>query len=150
MKPMLGVNQSILVTIGAATLLVAQPVSAQFSIADLGTLGGTFSAPRAINEAGQVVGVSQTATDESRAFLWDNGTMINLGTLPNGSISSEAVAINGRGQIVGRVVTVSRQSRAFLWDNGNMIDLGTLGGCCTFAQAINGRGQVVGTSATSS
>ena len=38
---------------------------------DLGTLGGTFSIAVAINEAGQVIGVSRTSSGEQHAFLGD-------------------------------------------------------------------------------
>jgi probable HAF family extracellular repeat protein len=39
-------------------------------LTDLGTLGGPMSTPYAINERGQVVGQSLTASDEWHAFLW--------------------------------------------------------------------------------
>src|SRR5438270_535073 len=43
---------------------------------DLGTLGGSLSAARAINASGQVVGTSGLAGDlTSHAFLYDNGTL---------------------------------------------------------------------------
>ena len=48
---------------------------------DLGTLGGRSSRPRAINERGQVVGESVTASGETHPFLWQNGKMTDLGTL---------------------------------------------------------------------
>jgi len=38
---------------------------------DLGTLGGNFSGPVAINDRGQVVGYSTTASGELHAFLWE-------------------------------------------------------------------------------
>jgi probable HAF family extracellular repeat protein len=54
-----------------ATLLVAQPVSAQLSMTDLGTLGGIFSNAIAINERGQVVGGSSLiAPGQFHAVLW--------------------------------------------------------------------------------
>ena len=113
---------------------------------DLGTLGGTFSRATSINNRGQVVGVSDVATNVQHAvqhaFLWRAGAMTDLGTL--GGDSSEAVAINDRGQVVGTSDTASGAQHAFLWENGSMIDLGTLGGVSSEAVAINELGQVVG------
>ncbi len=50
----------------------------------------------AINDRGQVAGRSTTASGEMHAFLWQAGTMRDLGT--TGS-ASEAVAINASGQV---------------------------------------------------
>lgn len=79
-----------------AALVVAQPVSAQFSIIDLGTLGGSESAAIGINARGQVVGGSTTASGEGRAFLWEKGTMIDLGTLGGESSFPYGITRAGR------------------------------------------------------
>lgn len=42
-----------------------------YEIIDLGTLGGTFSGTRGINDSGQIVGRSQTSSGEDRAVLWN-------------------------------------------------------------------------------
>ncbi|HYU45791.1 MAG TPA: hypothetical protein VEK84_06395 [Terriglobales bacterium] len=54
---------------------------------DLGTLGGNFSEGLGVNNAGQVVGSSQTATGGGDAFLYTSGQrMVALNTLlPSGS-----------------------------------------------------------------
>jgi probable HAF family extracellular repeat protein len=75
----------------------------QYTITDLGTLGGMRSYATAINNSGQVVGYADTSAsnnDEARhAFLYSGGTMSDLGAL--GGIGSRANGINDLGQVVG-------------------------------------------------
>jgi probable HAF family extracellular repeat protein len=78
------------------------------NIRDLGTLGGGYSEAHAINEAGQVVGVSTVPAGgeyDGRAFLWQRGTMRDLNTLvpelPDGVTLYSASDINDRGAISG-------------------------------------------------
>jgi probable HAF family extracellular repeat protein len=104
-------------------------------MSDLGTLGrhaGTGA--RAVNDRGQIVGYSQTATSMSHAFLWDAGTMIDLGGGGNTTTGILAAGINERGQVAG----------TFLWQDGTATTLGTLGGEYSNARAINEWGQIVG------
>lgn len=70
---------------------------------DLGAFGGAQSASlaRAINHRGQIVGVADTASD-SRAFLYENGNMLDLNGLVDtraGWLLTDASGINGLGQI---------------------------------------------------
>jgi probable HAF family extracellular repeat protein len=151
------------------------------AITDLGVLpGGSSSATSWASANGLIVGASQNGeTDpllagfpEDRAVLWQNGSIIDLGTLPEGGYESGAQAVNNRGQVVGWALdtvpdpysmalwsTVYNyytpvypfQERAFLWQNGAMQDLGTLGtGTDAYATAVNERGQVIGISYTNS
>ena len=117
---------------------------------DLGTLGDPLRASiaTAINDRAQVVGVSVTATYTQHPFLWEDGQMIDIGTL--GGSYGFAVGINDQGTIAGRSVTSDGHLHAFRWQGGTMTDLGTLGGDQSDAVAINDRGEIAGTSQTSS
>ena len=112
---------------------------------DLGGLGvGAYSSANAINDAGQVVGESDTNVF-THAFLYSNGSMLDLGTL--GGTYSSAYAINNSGQVIGDSSTLhDAQYHGFIYQNGKMTDLGTLGGLSSSAAAINNLGQVVGNS----
>ena len=113
---------------------------------DLGTLGGTVSSPRAVNDSGQVVGYSNIAGDaEYHAFSWtEAGGMIDLGTL-GGTAYSVALDVNNSGQVVGASGnTYWESNHAFSWtEAGGMIDL-TLGSTGSYAYAVNDSGWVVG------
>jgi probable HAF family extracellular repeat protein len=83
---------------------------------DLGTLGGTSSTPWAINSLGQIVGESSDAAGAVRAYIWENGLMVDLNSLlPSGSgwNLNTAYFINDAGDIVG-VGTYQGQPAWFL------------------------------------
>jgi len=106
---------------------------------ELGTLGGTYSVAAALNDAGEVVGDSAIAGDNtSHAFSWTvTAGMIDLGNIGGGHV----MGVNGSGQIVGYRYTPNAQL-AFSWTPaGGMIDLGP-----GIAQAVNKTGQVIGNS----
>jgi len=148
-------------------------------IKDLGTLGGAGSSASAINNRGQVVGFSFNAIldplsliyfglagssqgTQTRAFLWEDGVMHDLGTL--GGTDALALFVNERGQVAGFSYTDSRPNlvtglpttHPFIWDKEKgMIDLGGLGGTLagpvtpalkptSESGGFNNRGQFVG------
>ena len=131
-------------------------------IVDLGTLGGNEGLAAAINERSQIVGAAANDIPDpfsifgwgtqTRAFLWQKGTMLDLGTL--GGPDAFAIFINERGQVAGVAYTNSTPNSVtgtptqdpFLWENGKMKDLGTLGGTQGFVNAFNNRGEVAGES----
>src|SRR5205823_4422695 len=127
---------SLMFFIGA--LLTAVPPSSaeppEPPFLDLGTLpADTMSGASAVNEAGQVVGWSQGSyPDPIHAFLWEDGTMTDLGAREG--YTSRAFAISDVGQIVG-----TSNEHAILWENGTMRDLGN-----TNAFDVNDEGQIVG------
>jgi probable HAF family extracellular repeat protein len=144
------------ITLALATLAMLVPLgvpaaprtaAAAPKVIDLGTLGGSSSTARDVNDAGVVVGVSQREGDTfARAFQWtERAHMHGLGTL--GGINSDAASINDRGQVVGWSDVPGGARHAFLWqaDTG-MRDLGTLGGPSSEAVSINDSGVVIGMS----
>jgi len=126
------------------------------TLTDLGTLPGyTHSYALGINNQGQVVGTCYASNwSSSRACLWDNGQIIDLGTL--GGPASGALGINDLGQIVGWSKTAVWAppspgipqhyiSHAFVCYDGQMQDLDTLSGYIySSASAINNQGRIVG------
>jgi probable HAF family extracellular repeat protein len=130
-------------------------------IQDLTTLaGGTDSVALLVNEHGQVVGQSYTADSNSptpfcnqairnlRGFIWENGTIRDIGTL--GGSCAFTYALNNRGQIVGQSsVGEDVASHPYIWDPQrgitDLFNKGTLGGTYGYAQWINDPGTVVGT-----
>ncbi|MBI3855307.1 MAG: hypothetical protein HY293_06415 [Planctomycetes bacterium] len=81
---------------------------------DMGTLGGGFSLPTALNDAGQAVGWSYTASGQPNAFLWTKANGIRaLTTL--GGLTSKATAINGSGKAVGESLLPDESNHAVLW-----------------------------------
>lgn len=67
--------------LGLGSLLFAPaPAAATYTASRLGTLGGQSTFVQAINNSGQMVGWSHiTGTSIRHAFLFTNGTMIDLG-----------------------------------------------------------------------
>jgi probable HAF family extracellular repeat protein len=127
---------------------------------DLGSLNGDSGASRAyaINAAGQVTGVTDVPNPygASHAFLYSNGTMIDLGSL-GGSSSWPGNdfydhAINASGQVVGTsYLAGDRATHAFLYREGDpvMTDLNSLipsdsGWTLQVANAVNDNGQITG------
>ncbi len=117
---------------------------------DLGTLGGGNSEAHAISRGlvSLVVGTSEIPGPNGpnqpvdRAFLWQEGTMTDLGTL--GGTSSEAWGVSDTGIVVGSAQTPNDTWHAFAWEDGVITDLGTLGGDQSCAMGVNSIGQIVG------
>jgi probable HAF family extracellular repeat protein len=118
------------------------------TIVELGGLGGEYTIGAAINNSGQVAGISSSPVDSTeRAFVWMNNgrRIINLGTL--GGRNSEALFINASGQVAGfSDLPGNTRRHVFFWrnDGGRMHDLGTLGGANSYPNALNDSGQIAG------
>jgi probable HAF family extracellular repeat protein len=125
-------------------------------VTDLGTLGGFSSQANDINDAGQIVGNSETVpppgADEfhagpTRAFLYERGTMKDLGTL--GGMVSRGLAINNGGIVVGDSYLPGNMVQvAFVYARGQMTDLNMQarlpqGWTLVAARDVNDRGQIL-------
>jgi probable HAF family extracellular repeat protein len=122
------------------------PVAAtSYQVTEVPTLGGWYTEPRKVNNAGEVTGFSYVAaTSHAHAFLYRNGTIRDLGTL--GGAASYGQDINDSGDVVGHSLTTTGADRAFCYCNGLMQELPTLGGSYGQAYAINSAGTIVGQS----
>lgn len=93
--------------VAASFVLTGFSAHASWFITDLGTLGGSTSRASAINNNGQVVGaMGVDNTSGTTAFLYENGTVTNLGHLPGGEnfpggIYSAAPEIDGSNAVLG-------------------------------------------------
>jgi probable HAF family extracellular repeat protein len=134
------------------------------TLTDLGTIGinptpgYNSSIANAINNNGQVVGYSNaTILDSTGAisayelhpFLWQGGSMIDLGILPGGIGNSMANAINDNGLVLGMGSMTDGTQASFLYDNTNgLVALDTLlpansGWTLYSTKDINNQGQIV-------
>jgi probable HAF family extracellular repeat protein len=105
----------------------------------------------------QIAGLSNGS--QTRAFLWREGSIHDLGTL--GGPDACSYSLNEQGEVVGGAYTNNIPNSTtgiptedpFLWippvrnfNNAKMIDLGTLGGTFGAAFAVNSHGHVIGES----
>lgn len=119
------------------------------------------SAATAINDKGQVVGISGICSNAvggasaMHAVLWENGTPMNLGNFDGGMAWNTPTAINNRGQVVGfgnlpNTPAGEFNPIAFLWTREHHIQeippLGT--DANNIAWGMNDNEQVVGNSCT--
>jgi probable HAF family extracellular repeat protein len=140
------------------------------ALTDLGALPGGGSGNAAwITANGLIVGTSENGQldplfpgfPENRAVTWQNGAIMDLGTLPEGGYESVGLSANNSGRVVGFALNTTpdpfslagpgffpTETRAFLWQKGTMQDLGTLGGNDAAAFFANDRGQITGQSYT--
>lgn len=136
-----------------------------YEIAHLSSLDGTSSGGNGISNQGRVVGSSNLPGDQiAHASLWQNGSLVDLGTLGGPGTNSNVAwpGVSNSGTIVGIAETdepgganwpcrfffpstTGHQCLGFVWENGVMTELPTWpGGTNGFATGVNNRGQVVG------
>ena len=119
----------------------------------LPTLGGNNGQAAAINNREQIVGISETAVQDSgcspskpviSAAFWERGEVRPLPTVA-GDTDGFVQGINDRGQAVGSSGNCSNIAiHAVLWENDTAVELPGLGRTGNDAYAINDHGQAVG------
>lgn len=123
----------------------AAQAASVWTIKDLGTVGGTFSEARDVNDLGQVTGDSLVASgDAYHAYIYKNGAMTDISAQPEWVNLGRG--INNAGQVVGYTATSWSQEQVkvtpFLYKNGVMKIISNNPGS---ANGINDFGVVVGT-----
>ena len=129
-----------LVVLGLSLFSANRIFAASYAVTDLGDLGGSSSYAMDINDSGEITGTCWVGS-VSRAFLYSNGVMSDLGAMSRDG-SSHAFRINNGGQVIGNSC-----NDACIFSRGGIIDLSARPGFTAHAAyGINDHGQVVGCS----
>jgi probable HAF family extracellular repeat protein len=133
-----------------------KPPLAQYTIKDLGTLGGNSSVAYDVNNAGRVAGGAAVAGGYQHAFQWEQGPLKDLGTL--GGLNSAAAGRAGRDElaVISETADIdplaqdfcgfhtSSVCRAAVWRNGVLSPLPGLGGVNSATLTSNTQGVAIG------
>jgi probable HAF family extracellular repeat protein len=126
----------------------------EYTITDLGTLGGPTSVPEAISQNGIICGAAQLSPAINHPFVYQgSGPMQDLGLLdPVNGVVGVAYSVNSLGEVVGLSDAPGpNASHAFYYSgSGTLQDLGTFGGPGSVAFCINESGQIAGVAQTAS
>lgn len=160
-KPWITVFTAFLTLLPSLSWADGSLFQARYEVINLGSLGGSDSSALSVNDFGTVVGWSTTAGGQRHAFLYNNGTMTDIGTLIGGT-ASEAHAISDQGVVVGMSginglgAGFPEIDQGFTWQQGKMTSAGALYCPCSFNVrygasdliGVNDSGRAVGWSET--
>jgi probable HAF family extracellular repeat protein len=113
----------------------------------ISTLGSSVSIANGINGSGEIVGwnsYDSNANFDPQAFIYSNGSMLNINSATLFPSGTEAYGINSSGEVVGTGYLSGSNFHAFLYSGGRMEDIGPSGAFQASAYAINTSGQIVG------
>ncbi len=116
-----------------------------YTIVDVGSLGGNQSKGYGINSNGKVVGASLLNPNDfsTQPFFWNGSQSTNLGNF--GGDGGEAYAVNDSNYVVGAADLPSGAMHPFIWSSGvGKTDIGAPGAEFAVAWDINNSNQVVG------
>ena len=106
-------------------------------LADIGTLGGTYSEGTSINDRGEIAGISTLANGATHLFLYAQGHMRDLGTAGGQTFAS--AVLNDRGEILASTAGSGGVGSSYLYRNNNFFKLPFVG------SGINNTSLIVGT-----
>jgi probable HAF family extracellular repeat protein len=163
-------NRHLLAAIALGAAASASAATVDWTVVDLGALGGANSYASALSDSGFVAGCAETADGAIHAFLYQAGSMRDLGAgcglavdnngavagrdgsgglvvWASGGVTSLGIrgnvgGMNDSGVVVGARAT-GTSTRAFIYRDGVVADLGEPT-VRSEANAINARGEIVG------
>ncbi len=169
MKHITSLSINLAVIVAALAIPVQMAAQHKYTFTEVPTLGGpniyanqTGAKNELLNAGGALTGGADTTITDpycsdtpdcfaEHAFIFRNGTVTDLSTLPGG-FNSQAFWINDNGVAVGfSQIGVNdplngnvQELRGTVWRSGKIVEIGTFGGNDSMAQGVNNRGQVVG------
>lgn len=128
-----------LLSLGMSAAAAAAPY-AEYRVTIVGPAG---SQPTGMNQAGAVVGFTETGPNTYRSFVNYGSGPRDLGL--SGGSSNVAVAINDRGAVLGNWITSAGERRGYVYYRGSFRPLAGVGGRPTSYVDINNAGYILAT-----